>query len=125
MRFVSRMEEVLHTAMSDYVFGKEGNRMVIKEVTLKLVCGLRVHFRNDKSGNCVAGKSNVGKSSLINALMNRKSLCPDFRDAGKDLDDQLYNINREIYLVSSGLWIRQGFEKEKEAMGKMIERYLP
>ena len=49
--------------------------MVIKEVALETVCGITSKLPvNDKPEIAFAGKSNVGKSSLINALMNRKSL---------------------------------------------------
>ncbi len=50
-------------------------------------------------GDRICRKSNVGKSSLINALMNRKSYAENIRNTGKDTDDQLYNINEELYLV--------------------------
>ena len=57
--------------------------MVIKNVNLETVCGITsVLPKNTKPEIAFAGKSNVGKSSLINALMNRKSLCKDFSDAG-------------------------------------------
>lgn len=49
--------------------------MIIKSVELEKVCGVTsVIPDNDKPEIAFAGKSNVGKSSLINALMNRKSL---------------------------------------------------
>lgn len=100
--------------------------MVIKEVTLETVCGITSTLpENDKPEIAFAGKSNVGKSSLINALMNREIPCPDFRDAGKDPDDQLLQYQPgNISGGSSGLWIRQGFGEGKRGMGE-DDRALP
>ena len=100
--------------------------MVIKEVTLETVCGSTSTLpENDKPEIAFAGKSNVGKSSLINALMNRKSLARISATPGKTQTINFYNINREIYLVDlPGYGYAKVSEKEKEAWGKMIERYL-
>ena len=100
--------------------------MVIKEVTLETVCGITSTLpENDKPEIAFAGKSNVGKSSLINALMNRKSLVRISATPGKTQTINFYNINREIYLVDlPGYGYAKVSEKEKEAWGKMIERYL-
>lgn len=100
--------------------------MVIKEVTLETVCGITSTLpENDKPEIAFAGKSNVGKSSLINALMNRKSLARISATPGKTQTINFYNINREIYLVDlPGYGYAKVSEKEKEALGKMIERYL-
>ena len=100
--------------------------MVFKEVTLETVCGITSTLpENDKPEIAFAGKSNVGKSSLINALMNRKSLARISATPGKTQTINFYNINREIYLVDlPGYGYAKVSEKEKEAWGKMIERYL-
>ena len=100
--------------------------MVLKEVTLDTVCGITSTLpENDKPEIAFAGKSNVGKSSLINALMNRKSLARISATPGKTQTINFYNINREIYLVDlPGYGYAKVSEKEKEAWGKMIERYL-
>lgn len=100
--------------------------MVIKEVTLETVCGITSTLpENDKPEIAFAGKSNVGKSSLINALMNRKSLARISATPGKTQTINFYNINREIYLVDlPGYGYAKVSEKEKEAWGKMIGRYL-
>lgn len=100
--------------------------MVIKEVTLETVCGITSTLpENDKPEIAFAGKSNVGKSSLINVLMNRKSLARISATPGKTQTINFYNINREIYLVDlPGYGYAKVSEKEKEAWGKMIERYL-
>ena len=72
-----------------------------------------------------AGKSNVGKSSLINALMMRKSLARTSAQPGKTQTINFYNINKEIYLVDlPGYGYAKASEKEREAWGQMIERYL-
>ena len=62
--------------------------MVIRSLNLETVCGITSKLpENEHPEIAFAGKSNVGKSSLINALMNRKSLCAYFRDTRKDTDD--------------------------------------
>ena len=100
--------------------------MVIKEVALETVCGITSKLPvNDKPEIAFAGKSNVGKSSLINALINRKSLARISATPGKTQTINFYNINGEMYLVDlPGYGYAKVSEKEKEAWGKMIERYL-
>ena len=72
-----------------------------------------------------AGKSNVGKSSLINALMNRKSYARISATPGKTQTINFYNINDALYLVDlPGYGYAKVSEKEKVQWGKMIERYL-
>jgi GTP-binding protein len=72
-----------------------------------------------------AGKSNVGKSSLINALMNRKSLARTSAQPGKTQTINFYNINSELYFVDlPGYGYAKVSQQEKEKWGKMIERYL-
>lgn len=81
--------------------------------------------RKRKTGDCICRKSNVGKSSLINALMNRKSLARISATPGKTQTINFYNINQELYLVDlPGYGYAKVSEKEKIAWGKMIERYL-
>ena len=72
-----------------------------------------------------SGRSNVGKSSLINKLLNRKSLARTSAQPGKTQTINFYNVNGCIYLVDlPGYGYAKVSEKEKEAWGKMIERYL-
>ncbi len=72
-----------------------------------------------------AGKSNVGKSSLINALMNRKSFARISATPGKTQTINFYNINEELYLVDlPGYGYAKVSEQEKTKWGKLIERYL-
>lgn len=100
--------------------------MIIKNVNLETVCGITSAIPDNLLDEVAfAGKSNVGKSSLINALMNRKSLARISATPGKTQTINFYNINREIYLVDlPGYGYAKVSEKEKEAWGKMIERYL-
>jgi GTP-binding protein len=100
--------------------------MVIKNVALETVCGVTSKLpENTLPEVAFAGKSNVGKSSLVNALMNRKSLARTSAQPGKTQTINFYNINQEIYLVDlPGYGYAKASEKEKEAWGKMIENYL-
>ena len=73
---------------------------VIKNVELETVCGITSTLpENTLPEVAFAGKSNVGKSSLINALMNRKSLARTSSQPGKTQTINFYSINKEIYFV--------------------------
>ena len=100
--------------------------MVIKNINLETVCGITSTLpENDKPEVAFAGKSNVGKSSLINALMNRKSYARISATPGKTQTINFYNINDEMYLVDlPGYGYAKITPAEKEKWGKMIERYL-
>lgn len=100
--------------------------MVIKNVELETVCGVTSRLPDNKLPEVAfAGKSNVGKSSLINALMMRKSLARTSAQPGKTQTINFYNINKEIYLVDlPGYGYAKASEKERETWGQMIERYL-
>nr|WP_294490872.1 ribosome biogenesis GTP-binding protein YihA/YsxC [uncultured Mediterraneibacter sp.] len=100
--------------------------MVIRSINLETVCGVTSTLPvNDRPEVAFAGKSNVGKSSLINALMNRKSYARISATPGKTQTINFYNINDALYLVDlPGYGYAKVSEKEKERWGKMIERYL-
>ncbi len=100
--------------------------MVIKSVNLETVCGITSSFPDNSHPEIAfAGKSNVGKSSLINALMNRKSYARTSAAPGKTQTINYYNINDEVYFVDlPGYGYAQASVSVKEKWGKMIERYL-
>ena len=100
--------------------------MIIKNVSLDIVCGVTSTLpENEWPEIAFAGKANVGKSSLINALMNRKSLARTSSQPGKTQTINFYNINDCMYLVDlPGYGYAKVAQSEKEKWGKLIERYL-
>ena len=100
--------------------------MIIKNVSLETVCGITSKLpENIHPEVAFAGKSNVGKSSLINGLMNRKSLARTSAQPGKTQPINYYNVNDEIYFVDlPGYGYAQANENVKAQWGKMIEDYL-
>ncbi len=100
--------------------------MKIKNINLETVCGITSRLPNNVLPEfAFAGKSNVGKSSLINAFMNRKSYARISSQPGKTQTINYYNINGEFYLVDlPGYGYAKVSESVKEQWGKMIERYL-
>lgn len=100
--------------------------MVIKQVNLETVCGVTsVLPQNTKAEVAFAGKSNVGKSSLINGLLNRKALARTSAQPGKTQTINFYNVNDALYLVDlPGYGYAKVSQSEKEKWGKLIERYL-
>ncbi len=100
--------------------------MVIKNVELETVCGITSTLpENNLPEIAFAGKSNVGKSSLINGLMNRKSLARTSSQPGKTQTINYYNINHELYFVDlPGYGFANVSLEVKAKWGKMIEKYL-
>lgn len=100
--------------------------MIIRNVSLETVCGYTSKLpENTKPEIAFAGKSNVGKSSLINGLMNRKALARTSAQPGKTQTINFYNINDCMYLVDlPGYGYAKVSQTEKEKWGKLIERYL-
>ncbi len=100
--------------------------MVIKSIYLETVCGITSKIpKNTLPEVAFAGKSNVGKSSLINGLMNRKSYARTSAQPGKTQTINFYNINEELYFVDlPGYGYAKVSQSVKEKWGKMIEDYL-
>ena len=100
--------------------------MVIRSVNLETVCGITSKIPDNLLNEVAfAGKSNVGKSSMINALLNRKSLARTSAQPGKTQTINFYNVNDAMYLVDlPGYGYAKTSASEKEKWGKMIENYL-
>ncbi len=100
--------------------------MIIKSAELETVCGVTSTLPDNIHPEfAFAGKSNVGKSSLINGLMNRKSLARTSAQPGKTQTINFYHINDAVYFVDlPGYGYAKVSLEAKEKWGKMIERYL-
>ena len=100
--------------------------MVIKNVSLDIVCGITSKLPDTgRPEIAFAGKSNVGKSSVINRLLNRKALARTSSQPGKTQTINFYNVNDFMYLVDlPGYGYARVTPAEKEKWGKMIENYL-
>ena len=100
--------------------------MIIKNVSLETVCGITSVIPDNKLPEIAfAGKSNVGKSSLINSLMNRKALARTSAQPGKTQTINFYNINEAMYLVDlPGYGYTRANVEIKTEWGRMIEKYL-
>lgn len=100
--------------------------MIIKKAELETVCGITSTLpEHHQPEFAFAGKSNVGKSSLINALMNRKSLARTSSRPGKTQTINFYHINDALYYVDlPGYGYAAASVEVKAKWGKMIERYL-
>ena len=101
-------------------------RMKIKSVALETVVGITSKLPEHSLPEIAfAGKSNVGKSSLINALLNRKALARTSSQPGKTQTINFYNINESFYFVDlPGYGYAKVSQEIREKWGKMIERYL-
>ena len=100
--------------------------MKIKTSELACVCGPTSKFPiYDMPEIAFAGRSNVGKSSLINSLLNRKNLARTSSSPGKTVTINFYNINGEFYLVDlPGYGYAKASVESRAKWGKMIEKYL-
>ncbi len=100
--------------------------MVIKNVELEIVCGPTSTLpKTEFPEIAFAGRSNVGKSSLINVLINRKSYARTSSQPGKTQTINFYNINKEMYLVDlPGYGYAKTSKENQEKWGRMIEKYL-
>ena len=100
--------------------------MQVTSVNLETVCGITSKIPDNKMLEVAfAGRSNVGKSSLINALMNRKSYARTSQQPGKTQTINFYKINDELDFVDLPGY---GYAKVSPEMvkkwGKMIDGYL-
>lgn len=100
--------------------------MIVKNAELAKVCGYTSKLpENEMPEIAFAGKSNVGKSSLINGLVNRKALARTSSQPGKTQTINFYEINHELFFVDlPGYGFAKVSKEEKAKWGKMIERYL-
>lgn len=100
--------------------------MIVKSAELETVCGIISKLPdNDLPEIAFAGKSNVGKSSLINGLLNRKSLARTSAQPGKTQTINFYNVNKNLYFVDlPGYGYAKVSVEIRAKWGKMIERYL-
>lgn len=100
--------------------------MIVKSAELETVCGITSKLPdNDLPEIAFAGKSNVGKSSLINGLLNRKSLARTSARPGKTQTINFYNVNKNLYFVDlPGYGYAKVSVEIRAKWGKMIERYL-
>lgn len=100
--------------------------MIVKSAELETVCGITSKLPdNDLLEIAFAGKSNVGKSSLINGLLNRKSLARTSAQPGKTQTINFYNVNKNLYFVDlPGYGYAKVSVEIRAKWGKMIERYL-
>jgi GTP-binding protein len=100
--------------------------MVIKNAELAVVCGITSKFPDHKNTDIAfAGRSNVGKSSLINGLLNRKNLARTSSTPGKTITINFYLVNKEFFFVDlPGYGYAKAARTERAKWGKMIEKYL-
>ncbi len=100
--------------------------MHIKQAVLETVCGITsVLPKNDLPEIAFLGKSNVGKSSLINTLMQRKSLARISQAPGKTQTINYYKVNDSLYFVDlPGYGYAKVSQELRQKWGKMIERYI-
>ncbi len=100
--------------------------MIIKSAELETLCGITSKLPDNSLPEIAfAGKSNVGKSSLINGLLNRKALARTSSSPGKTQTINFYNINKELYFVDlPGYGYAKVSKEIRDKWGKMIDRYL-
>ena len=100
--------------------------MVIKNVSLDIVCGITSKLPDtNRPEVAFAGKSNVGKSSFINTMINRKKLARTSSEPGKTRQINFYNMDNLFYFVDlPGYGYSKMSKKEQEQVGNFIEYYL-
>ena len=100
--------------------------MNVNNVELTAVCGRKDQYPNsDLPEVAFVGKSNVGKSSLINCMVNRKSLARTSQNPGKTRTINFYNVENIVHFVDlPGYGYAKASKSEIDKWGKMIEEYL-
>ena len=100
--------------------------MVIKNVSLDIVCVITCKLPDtNRPEVAFAGKSNVGKSSFINTMINRKKLARTSSEPGKTRQINFYNMDNLFYFVDlPGYGYSKMSKKEQEQVGNFIEYYL-
>jgi GTP-binding protein len=100
--------------------------MEIKTATYELTAFKPEHYpKHDLPEIALVGRSNVGKSSLINVLVNRKNLAKQSSTPGKTRGLNFYNIDHRLYFVDlPGYGYAKVSKGDKEFWGRMIETYL-
>lgn len=100
--------------------------MKITSAELKIMATRRSQYPEDKKAEfLLVGRSNVGKSSFINTILNRKNLARTSSHPGKTQTLNFYEVNKEFYLIDvPGYGYAEVSRKTREKFGKMIEEYL-
>ena len=100
--------------------------MIIKNAELETVCGITSKLpENTFPEIAFAGKSNVGKSSLINMLLNRKALARTSSVPGKTQTVNWYKIDGQLFFVDlPGYGYAKAGKAEQARWSKAIEQYL-
>ncbi len=100
--------------------------MIVNNVSLDAVAVKPAQYPDDnKPEIAFAGKSNVGKSSLINSMVYRKAIARTSQNPGKTRTINFYNVEDELYFVDlPGYGYARAPKTEIAKWGKMIENYL-
>ena len=100
--------------------------MLVKNPKFEIsAVGSKQYPKNNLPEIVLVGKSNVGKSSFINTMINRKKLARTSSEPGKTRQINFYNIDDSFYFVDlPGYGYSKMSKKEQEQVGKFIEEYL-
>jgi len=100
--------------------------MIVKNPKFEIsAVGPKQYPSNNLPEIVLAGKSNVGKSSFINTMINRKALARTSSQPGKTRQISFYNIDSKFYFVDlPGFGYSKMSHTEQEKVGKFIEEYL-